>query len=208
MADPKTGSQGYHHGNLKKVLIDSAVELISEKGAGALSLRMIARRAGVSHAAPYRHFKNKKEILAAVAKQGFDMMLEETRKRISESRGNELDHFAICGLSYIDFAVKFPAHFRVMFGTRMENSYFSEKLKPVSQPVFRLLLDSIIACQEKGLLKPGDPFRMAMSAWSIVHGFAMLRIDNHIPDREMDEQELKKLKQNVVYTLYYGLRPE
>lgn len=208
MTDSKNQSNAYHHGNLSRVLIDTAVEIISEQGAKDLSLRQIAKRAGVSHAAPYRHFKDKNAVLAAVARQGFDMMLRQTEDRIARSRGSELDHFAICGLSYIDFAISYPAHYRVMFGTRAENSYFSDEFKPESIPVFKLLRDTIIVCQEKGMLKPGDPHEMAMAAWSIVHGFAMLRIDHHIPDQWRDEQKLNELKRSVVLTLYFGLRPE
>lgn len=208
MADPKNQSQSYHHGNLRRVLIDTAVEIISEQGPEDLSLRKIAKRAGVSHAAPYRHFKDKNAILAAVARQGFNMMLRQTEERIAGNRGNELDHFAICGLSYIDFAISYPSHYRVMFGTRAENSYFSDEFKPESIPVFKLLADIIVTCQEKALLKEGDPHEMALAAWSIVHGFAMLRIDHHIPDQGMDEKKLNALKRSVVLTLYFGLRPE
>ena len=208
MTGIKKQSHAYHHGNLRRVLIDTAVEIISEQGAKDLSLRKIAKRAGVSHTAPYRHFKDKNAILGAVAREGFDMMLRKTEERIARSRGNELDHFAISGLSYIDFAVNYPAHYRVMFGTRLENSYFSEEFKPESIPVFKLLKDIIMVCQEKGLLKAGDPQEMAMAAWSIVHGFAMLRIDHHIPDQGMDEKRLRDLQRSVVLTLYFGLRPE
>jgi len=208
MTDTKNQSQSYHHGNLRRVLIDTAVEIISEQGAKDLSLRKIAKRAGVSHAAPYRHFKDKNAILAAVAKEGFDMMLCQTQERIGRSKGNELDHFAISGLSYIDFALNYPSYYRVMFGTRIENSYFSDDLKPESIPVFKLLRDIIIASQEKGLLKDGDPHEMAMAAWSIVHGFAMLRIDHHIPDQQMNKKKLRELQRTVVLTLFSGLRPE
>lgn len=198
----------YHHGNLRRVLIDTAVHLISEQGAEALSLRKIAKRAGVSHAAPYRHFKDKNAILAAVARQGFDMMLKTTQERIARNHGTELDHFAICGLSYIDFALHYPSHYRVMFGTRTDDSYFTKEFIPESIPVFQLLQDKIMVCQNKGLLKSGDPGEMALAAWSIVHGFAMLRIDHHIQEQKMDEKKLRALQRTVVLTLYYGLRPE
>jgi len=206
--DSKKQPDSYHHGNLRRVLIDTAVEIISEQGTKDLSLRKIAKKSGVSHAAPYRHFKDKNAILASVAKEGFEMMLSKTQGRIDRSRGNELDHFAICGLSYIDFALSYPSHYRVMFGTRVENSYFSDELKPESIPVFKLLRDIIMVCQEKGLLKAGNPREMAISAWSIVHGFAMLRIDHHIPDQGMDEKKLREIQRSVVLTLYFGLRPE
>ena len=136
MTVTKNQSQAYHHGNLRRVLIDTAVEIISEQGAKDLSF------------------------------------------------------------------------YRVMFGTRAENSYFSDELKPESIPVFKLLRDIIMVCQKKDLLKAGDPQEMAIAAWSIVHGFAMLRIDHHIPAQGMDEKKLRELQRSVVLTLYFGLRPE
>lgn len=208
MASEKKPAQAYHHGDLRRVLINTAVEIISEQGAKDMSLRKIAKRAGVSHAAPYRHFKDKNAILAAVARQGFEMMLKITLERIARNKGNELDHFAICGLSYIDFAITCPSHYRVMFGTRTGDSYFSEEFRTESIPVFKLLQDKIMVCQEKGLLKPGNTREMALAAWSIVHGFAMLRIDGHIQDDGMDNQKLRELQRTVVLTLYSGLRPE
>ena len=92
-------NQHYHHGDLKRVLIKTAVDLISEQGTGDLSLRKIAQRAGVSHTAPYRHFKDKNAILVAVAKQGFEMMLDQTMEMIARNAENDLDRFGICGLS-------------------------------------------------------------------------------------------------------------
>jgi AcrR family transcriptional regulator len=204
----KKQNQQYHHGDLKRVLIKTAVELITEQGTGDLSLRKIAQRAGVSHAAPYRHFKDKNAILVAVAKQGFEMMLSQTLEMIARNSGDDLDRFGICGLSYIDFAVRHPAHYRVMFGTRDENSYFSEEFKPKSIPVFKLLRDTMIACQNKGLLKKGNVQEMALAAWSIVHGFAMLRIDRHIPEKKFKETRLNDFKWSVLKTLYLGLGPE
>ena len=158
--------------------------------------------------APYRHFKDKNAILAAVAKEGFDMMLKETRERIADSNGNELEHFAICGLSYIDFAISYPSYYRVMFGTRADNSYFSDDFKPESIPVFKLLRDTIKICQNKGFLRAGDLEEMTLAAWSIVHGFAMLRIDHHIPENKISEKKLQTLKRSVVMTLHQGLRKE
>jgi len=198
----------YHHGNLRRVLIDTALEIISEQGADDVSLRQIAKRAKVSHTAPYRHFKDKNAILAAVAKEGFDMMLRQTEERIAKSPADELEHFAICGLSYIDFALNYPSHYRVMFGSRYKNSCYTDKFTPESTPSFALLQDNIRICQEKGMLKKGDIREMTLAAWSIVHGFAMLRIDNHLPEQGMDEKKLKELRRAVVMTLYSGLRPE
>ena len=198
---------GYHHGNLRQVLIDTAVQMIGEDGAGSLSLRKIALRAGVSHAAPYRHFKDKNAILAAVAKQGFEMMLDQTRKRIGKSTGGALDHFALIGLSSVDFAEAYPSHYRVMFGTQADQGDDRETPKPGSSGMFQLLRNTIARCRDEGLLAQGDLQEMTLAAWSIVHGFAMLLIDRHIQGGSISPERLRKLKHAVVITLYQGLRP-
>ena len=89
-----------------------------------------------------------------------------------------------------------------MFGTRTGDFCFSEEFRTESIPVFKLLQDKIMVCQEKGLLKPGNPREMALAAWSIVHGFAMLRIDGHIPDDGMGGQKRRELQRIVVLTLF------
>lgn len=200
-------SSSYHHGNLREVLIDAAVKMIAEEGAEALSLRKIALRAGVSHAAPYRHFKDKEAILVAVAKQGFEMLLDQTHQRLNKSKGDELDRFALIGLSSIDFASSFPSHYRVMFGTRSDRSSFKDALPPQSSEIFQLLRETISDCRDKHLLKQGDIQEMTLAAWSIVHGFAMLLIDRHIQADRMDPEKMKSLKHTVVLTLYQGLKP-
>jgi AcrR family transcriptional regulator len=102
-----TVSRSYHHGNLRRVLIDGALDAIAEKGAAALSLRDVARRAGVSHAAPAHHFGDKKGLLTAIAVEGFDGLTDATRAAAG-------DHVA-GGLAWIGWALEHPAHYEVMF---------------------------------------------------------------------------------------------
>src|SRR3954451_21225511 len=97
----------YHHGNLRRVLIDKALEAIADDGVAALSLRDVARRAGVSHAAPAHHFGDKAGVLTAIATEGFELLAGATRA----ASGDLLDR----GLAYIRFAVEHPAHYEVMF---------------------------------------------------------------------------------------------
>lgn len=207
MAEETAQRTGYHHGDLRKSLVAAALDIISEKGAGHLTLREIAKRAGVSHAAPYRHFKDKESILTAVAREGFEKMLEISERRIAESSGNELAHFRICGLSYIDFALNYPSHYRVMFEIREKVGILPEDLKAESSTSFKLLYEKIETCQEKGLLKKGDTYLMTLSAWSIVHGFATLYTNRHIAFPGPGGQDLESMKHSVLDSLYFGLRP-
>ncbi len=199
----------YHHGDLRNALIGATLTLIAEKGINAFTIREIAKRAGVSHAAPYRHFKDKEAILFAVAKEGFDMMVTETKKRSEKYPDDPVARFQISGLSYIDFAVNYPSHYRVMFNSGENINKFPEELVVSSTESFKLLLDTICECQEKNLIKPGNPHEFALAAWSIVHGYAKLYIDGFI-DNQADTFSRKKDKLKYIITdaLFAGLRPE
>jgi AcrR family transcriptional regulator len=104
----------YHHGNLKRALLDAALELVQTMGSEAFTMREVARRAGVSHNAPYRHFRDKGELMAAVAAEGYDG-LREWFMKAADAGTNPLDRLALSGRGYVQFAKRYPQHFTVMF---------------------------------------------------------------------------------------------
>jgi AcrR family transcriptional regulator len=104
----------YHHGNLREALLKGAVRVIAELGPAAFTLREVARRAGVSHNAPYRHFRDKDALLAAVAAQGFRELTRAMREA-GDCQSNALDKLKQSGMAYVAFAVRRPEHFTVMF---------------------------------------------------------------------------------------------
>src|ERR1700676_657489 len=109
-----TRSEPYHHANLRKTLLDAAVTLIGEIGPKAFTLREVARRAGVSHNAPYRHFASKDDLLIGVASEGVER-LTTLMKRSLERGASSLERLQLCGSGYVDFALRWPHHFLVMF---------------------------------------------------------------------------------------------
>src|SRR6266478_9781129 len=104
----------YHHGHLQEVLLDTAIQLISEVGPVGFTLREVARRAGVSHNAPYRHFRDRDDLMATVATQGF-RELTEAMVEAAGQRSDALDRLKRAGLGYVTFALRRPEHFTVMF---------------------------------------------------------------------------------------------
>src|SRR5947208_5362918 len=104
----------YHHGNLREVLLESAIRLIAEVGPAGFTLREVARRAGVSHNAPYRHFRDRDDLMSAVAAQGFRELTQAMMEAASE-RSDALDRLKRAGLGYVTFALRRPEHFTVMF---------------------------------------------------------------------------------------------
>ncbi|HEX8819631.1 MAG TPA: TetR/AcrR family transcriptional regulator [Archangium sp.] len=168
----------YHHGDLRQALLDASLALIAEEGFGALSLREVARRAGVTHAAPYRHFADKEALLAAVAEQGFRAMTARMKARMAREETPE-GRLSACGVAYVLFAMEHPSHFRVMFGP-----HFTRPLELGASEgdadAFGLLVGSISDCQRAGVVREGQPQVLALTCWSLVHGLAALLVDGKL----------------------------
>ena len=169
----------YHRVNLKPSLLDSAVALMGEVGPQAFTLREVARRAGVSHNAPYRHFRDKGDLLAAVAAQGFDRLTEQMKKAMSKGR-TAAERLSLAGRGYVQFALDCPQHILVMFETPVPGEERKEYTES-AQRAFQTLLDAIAAVQAEGDLPKGDPQTFAVTAWSGVHGLAKLAIGGRLP---------------------------
>ncbi|MET8348779.1 MULTISPECIES: TetR/AcrR family transcriptional regulator [unclassified Micromonospora] len=170
-----TGTRAYHHGDLRRALLAAAVEAIEEVGPVALSLRDLARRAGVSHAAPAHHFGDKAGLLTALAAQGFDLLAQA----LTATADDLLD----AGVAYVDFAVRHRAHFEVMFRTELYRADDAE-LVAAQERAGAALRSGVAALPARGA--PVDADSDALAAWSIAHGFATLWLAGALPDRVGD----------------------
>jgi AcrR family transcriptional regulator len=171
--------RSYHHGNLRQALLDAGVALIGEVGPKGFTIREVARRAGVSHNAPYRHFEDKDELLAAIAAEGFER-LALAMKEHAASGATAVERLRLCGSGYVDFALRWPQHFLVMF----DLPSVTEKQaggEIVGKNAFETLLEFIIESQKEESLPPGDPLPLALMAWSLVHGIAKLATSGNLP---------------------------
>lgn len=169
----------YHHENLRQTLSDAAVALIGEVGPRAFTLREVARRAGVSHNAPYRHFASKDELLVAVAEEGFVRLTASMKKAMARGRSAQ-ERLQLCGCGYVEFALRWPQHFLVMFDLPPALHESSEE-RTIGGNAFQVLLDCIEAAQRSGDLPAGDRMPLALTAWSLVHGIAKLAIGGNLP---------------------------
>jgi AcrR family transcriptional regulator len=172
----------YHHGNLRRALLDAARTIVKAHGMDALTLREVARQVGVTHAAPYHHFSSREELLDALAEEGFALLDATMREALARS-DDVGERLAAIGRAYIDFARAHPERLQVMFRRRAESSGQSEVVAP-QQPrddaparVFGHLFDAVRAGQEAGFAPSGDPYALALTAWSLVHGFSKLWIE-------------------------------
>jgi len=169
----------YHHGDLKRALLEASLALIREIGPSTFTLREVARRAGVSHNAPYRHFRDKEELLAAVAAQGFDR-LTDSMLRAAAAGSSPLERLQLSGRGYVQFALRHPQHFTVMFDAPWHFAAYQET-HTAGQRAFGTLGRYIQACQAAGRLPKGDCQPLALLAWSTVHGIAKLAIGGRLP---------------------------
>lgn len=171
----------YHHGNLRQALLDGALHVIRELGPAAFTLREVARRAGVSHNAPYRHFRDKDALLAAVAAQGFRELTRAMREG-ADKQTRPLGKLKQSGMAYVGFALRRPEHFTVMFDAPVVARKDPEYVQ-ASEEAFRTLVNYIRESQEAGELPAGDTLDRALYAWSLVHGIAKLAVTGRFPFR-------------------------
>jgi AcrR family transcriptional regulator len=195
----------YHHGNLPEALRTAALALINEAGADALTLRGAAKRAGVSQAAPYRHFRNKDALLAAVAEEGFRAMAEAMQRGAGLPRGDPAGRLRALGRAYVEFATRHPAHFRVMFGRVSIDRAAHPGLREAATEAYGLLIGAIRDCQAVGVIRVGDPEELALCAWSAVHGLSMLAVDGQLGERA---GRFEPLAQAVTANVVRGLTVE
>lgn len=159
------GDRDYHHGDLRRVLIAGAVDLIAEHGPAALSLRELARRAGVSHAAPAHHFTDKARLLTAVAVEGHQLLAEALQHAASAGSGALVE----LGTAYVHCAIEHPAHFEVMYRNDLLHRDDPDLLDARART--RALLHGSMARHGTG---GADVDSAALTAWSLAHGFATL----------------------------------
>jgi AcrR family transcriptional regulator len=163
MAKSRTvGPRPYHHGNLRRVLLDAALDEIRERGPMGLSMRELARRAGVSHAAPAHHFGDKVGLLTAIAAEGYRLLGDALRS------AREPGGFLETGLAYLTFSLEHPAHFEVMFRPDLYRAEDPEVVAAEAE-TNRLLYGTAGSD-----FPDADAMRIGIAGWSFVHGFASL----------------------------------
>jgi AcrR family transcriptional regulator len=191
----------YHHGDLRRALIETAVKTIAKHGVDALSLRELATRAGVSPGAPYHHFANRGELLASIAEEGFarlEAQLIAARDTAPYDAGARLEAL---GLAYIKFAISSVGYFRVMFHGGSTSSGPSD----AGLRAFHILRDAVVACQNAGQAPKGDATGLVLVAWSAVHGFATLWVDRALPFDGLEPERLAPEMGGLITRMFSAL---
>jgi AcrR family transcriptional regulator len=196
----------YHHGNLPAALVQAARQIIEAEGVDALSLRAVARRAGVSHAAPYHHYPNKAAMVAAVAASGFDEMLAVIRaEQANFAPDDSLGRVVAIGTAYVTFARRSPAIFKLMFRPELTRPDDYPPLKEAEARTFGSLLEAISVCQAEGKLPGADPLPLSLAAWSTVHGFATLWIEDVLAETPLGSLPFEDMAPELLRFIMLGL---
>jgi len=161
---PESPPTAYHHGDLRAACIQAGIRLVEDGGPDAVTIRGVARLAGVSHQAPLHHFRSREALLHAIAERGFEMLIDRLDRELPGDPGPTAALRAY-GLSYVLHAREHPGLFQLMFAPCDE---------PTGEMAYRRLVDLCAAAQSSGELKGDDPLRLAMLLWSVVHGVAAL----------------------------------
>lgn len=205
--------ESYHHGDLRRALVEAATRLVQRDGAAQVSLRQIAREAGVSHAAPYHHFPDRESLLAEVALGGFVALGEALRKGAHDSEEDgPLVRLQGAGVAYVLFAVANPEMYRLMFGGLLSDRSRYPALKAGAEAAFGVLLELLGRDGSTGSeADPGSSHAagtlnaVALATWSMVHGLASLLIE-HLLEQETAAVTTEELIRAVTLVLGRGLR--
>ena len=186
----------YHHGDLRRSLIQAGLQVLAERGVDALTLREVARRAKVSQAAPYHHFADKADLVSAIVQHGFEDFAEALRAGADDVGGGALQRLTGMGLAYVRFAVANPNLFRLLFRPElrggMREGPAAEAMARAGSAAYQVFLDAVTAAVEEGSVQ-GSTEDVAVAALSIVHGLSTLLVDGPVDLRQRPPDKLARV---------------
>lgn len=204
-ASPK--KKPYHHGNLKQALIEAANEVIAARGQSDFTLRELAKTLGVTHAATYHHFKDKDDLLATVAEQGYRALGEYLLEASQTGEQNPVMQMRRMGAAYVRFACENQAYFRVMFGQKFANINHYPAMKEAGEQTKALMENMVMSGQQAGIYSRSDARELIAISWSAVHGLALLTINGYFEEL-LEGKELEDYVMSITRHLFVGTGSE
>lgn len=199
--------QGYHHGDLRNALVSEGLKLLEQEGHPDFTLRDLARRVGVSAAAPYAHFADKTSLLAAIATAGFSRLNAALEAAIRND-SNLAEQFLHMGSAYVRFGIEHPALYKLMFTSEDLSARCDEypELQAAGDAAFGSLTAMLERMQRSEFLQAGDPQTSALSVWAQVHGLTSLFITGHVQCAGAAAPQPAEVVRSSLITLLRGLR--
>jgi len=196
----------YHHGDLRRVLIDAALQLVGEGGAEAVSVREAARRAGVSPGAPFRHFPSRDALMAAVAEEAQRRFRVEIEAALAEApAGNPLARFRCLGLAYLRWAMRNPTHFEVISSRRFFDHDRAVAISSDNAELIELTELTLAEAFAAGQIRPTDLKQVQIAGRALVYGFARMNIDGHFPRWGVAGSEAERTAEAILDLFIEGI---
>jgi AcrR family transcriptional regulator len=205
-AAPARPATRYHHGDLRRALIDTALAMVTEEGTWNFTLREVARRAGVSHTASYNHFEDRAALLAEVATLGFESLRQTMEAAAGGHPRSARQAFADVAAAYVRFGVEHPAHYRLMFGAELADKARHPTLHAAGDAAFAVLTGVLERGQASGHVRRGAVRDQALAAWSLVHGLTTLVIDQRVSFLGVSTGDAERHARQAAMALFEGLR--
>jgi len=196
----------YHHGDLHEEILCAARQLLEENNIASLSLRAVAKKVGVSHAAPYRHFKDKECLLAGIATGGFEELALQMSEAVALHPGDPASQLLEAGHRYVKLVLDNPQCVQLMFGNILPCDDTYPDFRASGDFAFVGLKEIIEEGQSLGVFKAGDVELMALTAWSAIHGFALLLTTGHVKGTVSVPVDIRALTAAVTATMLEGLK--
>jgi AcrR family transcriptional regulator len=197
----------YHHGDLRRELMDGALNVIATDGLAGLSLRGVAAAVGVSHAAPYHHFADKAALVRALGYQGLRTLDERMANAEVLAGDDPSERLLAIGRAYVVFSADSPAYFLAMSAPEMREPHAPEQQEAHGE-TWERLVRAVAACQAAGLLEPTvDPALLAVGLWSLVEGLARLWCTGPLFALPQAAAGLEPLADSIIRAMFAGMRP-
>ena len=200
-----TKKKSYHHGDLRHSLLAAAEALLARKGVAELSLREVAKAAGVSHAAPYRHFRDKRDLIEALAAEGFRYLTRASREIEHKYPRQPEKQLIELGWKHFYLALEKPAIVHLLFGDVLSLKNAGKELREAAQEAIESLVRIVKNGQKAGLYKKTNAHILALAAISMVHGFSLLVISGRIPPPLSGRLPIKFLGKALADILLHGM---
>jgi len=192
----------YHHGDLKNALIQAGIKILSKEGVGGLSLRKVAKKAGVSHSAPYAHFTDKQALIAAISTEGFKQLYSEMDEAVSSYASDPKRQLVEGAWAYLQFAMNNTDTFHIMFSDVLEKEKDYPAFVEISRSTFERVVDIIRACQAAGVLRPAPPEMMALAVWGQLHGIISLVLEGQVSHVVLDRFSTREIMLFALEQIY------